>query len=64
MVKEMEIYQFNNMPLPPYVLIWFPIVHHYLCQLMFESTILHGHEKAHVIVHFGGFLGKGIEVNS
>jgi len=39
MLKEMEVYQFNNttflftLPIlfPSYVFIWFQIVHHYLC---------------------------------
>ncbi len=62
----MEIYQFHNMALPPiYVLIWFPIVHHYLCQSQVRMYyILHQHEKDMLLCIFCGFLGKGIEVNS
>jgi hypothetical protein len=46
MVKEMEVYQFNNIAPPPplflfasYVPIWFPIVHRYLSQS--QTLILH-----------------------
>jgi hypothetical protein len=69
MVKEMEVYQFNNISPPPplfifasYVPIWFPIVHHHLCQSqILISHIQHGHDKAHAIVHFHFVFEKALK---
>jgi hypothetical protein len=61
----MEVYQFNNISPPhplflfaSYVPIWFPIVHHYLCQ---SQILIYGHDKGHVIVHFHIVFEKALK---